>query len=302
MMLAFLVQAKADEAQVKKVLTSMQEALKNDLPLPLSTQAWLARAAIEESARGEVATVEVAVEPQQSDGVDVIASRSAQSVATRFLSAKAYADAKMTVRNTGAGAVTVHVFVRGVPKKSADAGAGEAGLEVRQRLFDLNGREITGEPALAQNDLVYVVIEGNEGALPEDAATEASESGEAPADEAYADPAAERILVIGYLPTGLEIVKPDLYREIQIPGAGPPKGLPAAAGVLGHLEARDDKLIALVTPQPKGEARLFRIGYLARATTAGEIAIPPVQVQIYERPEVAAGSEAGAVLKVEQRQ
>ena len=315
MMLAFLTIAKADDAQVQKVLAAMRKSHKDNLPLSAETQAWLARAVIEpEGAGGAPAQpISVKIDPARVGDTDIVANTNPVSIATRFLSAKELADGKLVAANTGKAPVALNLFVRGVPKKAA-ANDPTQQLGIRQRLFDVSGKEITGAPALKQNDLVFVVIEGWQGTPPADAPE--GGPGTAPGDgslESAGEPPQpgtpvngesggdRRMLVIGYLPTGLEIVKGDAYQEIGVAGseAGLSSKIPAPAGSLDHLEARDDKLVAVVTPKTGEGGSQFRIAYVARATTAGEFTVPPAQAEDYDAPELAAVSEAAPALKVE---
>ncbi|WP_207456259.1 alpha-2-macroglobulin [Azospirillum sp. SYSU D00513] len=164
------------------------------------------------------------------------------------------------VANAGSEPLPQTVTVMGALDTAAGPSAepSEQGMTIRRGVFDMSGRP-SDPSAAGQNDLLVVILEG-----------EATDQG------------SHQALVTDRLPAGLEI---EAVRLAESAPLGELSWLGALSPVR-HVEQRDDRFMAVV--ELGGEARRFRLAYLARAVTPGDFAMPGASVESLYRPNQAA--------------
>ncbi len=248
--------------------------------LPLGALAWISRGLDTLAKRGQGAgTVNVSLKSE------LIAKTGAGYVSTRLLTWEEL-QRGIDIKNNGQTPLTVTLTLRGQARQQETSP--ENGLTIRRRFFNARGEELSGgKIAVRQNELVYVVLEGL--SLPA-AAGEAART--------------EDIAVIDTLPSGFEIMRRNIFaaddaekylqarQRLDFEGQGDVK----------RVEVRDDHWVAIVQPVKKTQqdtAAVFRLGYTARATVAGTLALPPAAVEDLELPEISAVTVGANRLEVE---
>ncbi|MHA6288238.1 alpha-2-macroglobulin family protein [Maricaulis sp. CAU 1757] len=253
--LAGLLALAAEAGQTERV-ERLAELVATDLPEPdrlmIQEKAFLLMAAHALSGGAEAVEVDSALAPVASEG------------AMRFeLEASALGEGiEFTVGSDGSAWLTriVHGETRQAPGPAAE------GLEVRKRLWHVDGREV--DPSrVTQGDRLLIELE--------------------------ISPYSERLVpavIVDLLPAGFEIeavVRPDevgrdgVYSWIE------------ALDTAQMAESRDDRFVAAVDLRHK---RMQRLAYLVRAVTPGTYVLPGMMAEDMYRPDVFARTATGEVV------
>lgn len=184
----------------------------------------------------------------------------------RSFSRDALAGHPVTLTNRGTAEVDVAVSIDGAP--AAPEPAAEKGFKLKRSYFTLDGKP--ADPAkVAQNQRLVVVLEAEE-------------------EEA----APTQVLMVDYLPAGLEIDNPNL----AVGGDTGSLAWLEETTEADHTEFRDDRFVAAFDlTEDAEEAGTLRVAYIVRAVSPGTYAHPPATVEDMYRPGRFARAAAGSM-------
>lgn len=160
----------------------------------------------------------------------------------------------VVITNTGKQVVKAVTTVQGAPLERLEAN--EQGYAIERRYVQLDGKP-ANLATVKQNDRFVVVLKITE--------TEARDA---------------RLLLVDYLPAGLEIDNPHLVAGGEL--AGLPWYNPDVEAE--HTEFRDDRFVAAFK-RTSDQPAFFQVAYIVRAVTPGIYAHPPAVVEDMYRPE-----------------
>ncbi|MEL6747448.1 MAG: hypothetical protein AAFO79_06530 [Pseudomonadota bacterium] len=325
MVLAALVSADAPRGAVEAVsqrLFTGTDTVGGRRALTAAAKFWLARAALVVQASHEARdagdekaqALQLRVTPDQAHDRDTVLENGAQRMRTNFFSRAELASRGrpvITITNAGRKDAIGTLIMRGLPssagasaqaatdgQRAASAGSA-AKLTVSRRFFRNVGgrlRELkmpsAGEanaagqdgaesapPTIALNELVFVLLEARVDAK-----------------------VSKSSVLVDILPSGFDIVTPDLLSAAAPEGALDPRAfMGGPRGVLRFAEGRGDRFVALVVPgddKASAGGPNVRVAYAARATVAGELALPATLLEDEVDPAIAARHASASKLTV----
>lgn len=173
------------------------------------------------------------------------------------------------IENRGDASIAMTVLASGVP--IAKLPADRQGFSVSRSVHQLDGTEVKSGTPLRQGDRFVIVMKG-----------ETRSEGE------------QKALLVDLLPAGLEI------ENTRLTHGGSLDDFTWVGDIskLTHMELRDDRFVAAIDLDRKGEE--FRLAYLVRAVTPGRFVWPAAYIEDMYRPDRFARGKMG-VLEVDAR-
>lgn len=189
---------------------------------------------------------------------------SRQGVMHRRMAAATLAGAPMRIANTGEAPVKVVIAANGIPEQPEPATA--KGFSVKRLAYTLDGKPLMLDK-MSQNQRFVMVLEVTQ-----------------------AKPDYSRVMVVDYLPAGLEIENP------RLEGGENASRLQWVGAISESQSAqyRDDRFMVALDRADQ-DLPMFRLAYVVRAVTPGQYVLPPVTAEDMYRPDLSGRTASGRI-------